>query len=247
MGCLMPLLELEHVSRHFGGLVAVSDVSFEVHEGELVGLIGPNGAGKTTLFNLIAGAVRPTAGRIRLQGRDITGLPAHEVCKLGIARTFQITKPFTNVTVSQNVMVGALNRATTTEARMMIVPRVLDELGLTSFAERPARTLTVAMRKRLELARALATGPKLLLLDEVLAGLTPTEIEAMYPVIRGIASRGITVIMVEHVLHAVFSLCQRVIVLSQGMVIAQGTPQEVARDPAVIASYLGDELLNVGA
>jgi branched-chain amino acid transport system ATP-binding protein len=233
------LLAVEGVSRRFGGLLAVDGVSIAADQGRITGLIGPNGAGKTTLFGLISGFIAPNEGAIRYAGEHITRLPVHERARRGIARTFQIVQPFTGLTVRENIVVGAhLHHRSRTDARAA-ADAVGREVGLGGMLDRPAATLTVAGRKRLELARALATEPKLLLLDEVLAGLNPTEIREIVPVIRKLCDRGITILMIEHVMQAVMSLSERIFVLAEGRVIAEGTPGEVAADRAVIEAYLG--------
>ena len=233
------LLAVEGVSRRFGGLLAVNGVSIAADQGRITGLIGPNGAGKTTLFGLISGFIAPNEGAIRYAGEHITRLPVHERARRGIARTFQIVQPFTGLTVRENIVVGAhLHHRSRTDARAA-ADAVGREVGLGGMLDRPAATLTVAGRKRLELARALATEPKLLLLDEVLAGLNPTEIREIVPVIRKLCDRGITIMMIEHVMQAVMSLSERIFVLAEGRVIAEGTPGEVAANRAVIEAYLG--------
>jgi branched-chain amino acid transport system ATP-binding protein len=236
------LLELDNVTKTFGGLMAVSHVSLKVQEGEILGLIGPNGAGKTTLFNMITGVFRPSAGRVLLRGEDITRLGAHRRCKRGIARTFQLVRPFPDLTVLQNVAVGrvygrdAVWNRRRAEAQAL---GMLERVGLAPRAQETAKHLTLVDRKRLELARALATRPSLLLLDELLAGLNPTEgLEAM-ELIRQLRASGITVIMVEHVVKAIFGVSDRVIVMSAGERIAEGSPAEVAHNQRVIDAYLG--------
>jgi branched-chain amino acid transport system ATP-binding protein len=234
-----PLLSVERVSRRFGGLLAVNDVSLTAQEGRITALIGPNGAGKTTLFALISGFLRPSRGAILYCGTDVTGEPPYRLARRGVARTFQIVQPFAGLTVRDNILVGAHLRHPTREAAVAAAERVGRELGLDTVLDRPADTLTVAGRKRLELAKALATEPKLLLLDEVLAGLNPSEIRDIVPVIRALCGRGITIVMIEHVMQAVMSLAEHVFVLAEGRVIADGTPSQVAADPAVVEAYLG--------
>jgi ABC-type branched-subunit amino acid transport system ATPase component len=234
-----PLLLVDRVSRRFGGLLAVAAVSLTAQEGRITALIGPNGAGKTTLFALISGFLRSNEGAIRYRGEDITGEAPHQLARRGIARTFQIAQPFAGLTVRENILVGAYLRHPEREAALAAAERVGRELGLGDLLDRFADTLTIAGRKRLELAKALATEPKLLLLDEVLAGLNPSEIRDIVPVIRALAARGITVLMIEHVMQAVMSLAEHVFVLAEGQIIAWGTPAEVAADPAVIEAYLG--------
>lgn len=233
------LLKVNAVTKRFGGLVAVDKASLSVREGSITGLIGPNGAGKTTLFTVIAGFEAPSDGSVHFLGRDITGLEPHVLAELGIARTFQIVQPFAGLDVRGNIAVGAYLRHTGREDAFRVAEEVGTRVGLKDLLDRPASALTVAGRKRLELARALATEPKLLLLDEVLAGLNPSEIRDMIPVVQGIRSSGVTILMVEHVMQAVMSLCDEVNVIARGAMIARGTPAEVARDPAVIEAYLG--------
>ena len=217
-------------------------MTFAVGKGEIVALIGPNGAGKTTCFNIIAGVYRPDAGTVRLAGQRIDGRQPDQICRAGVGRTFQLVKPFAGLTVLDNVVVGALNaRRTVGEARRL-AEEVLDLLGLAAKRGHPAASLTLPERKRLEVARALATGPRILLLDEVMAGLRPTEVDLMVQVLRDLNSqRGITILLIEHVMRAVMALSLRVIVMHHGEIIAQGTPEEVTRNPAVIESYLGEE------
>jgi branched-chain amino acid transport system ATP-binding protein len=234
------LLETEALTVRFGGILANADISIGVNEGEILGLIGPNGAGKSTLFNLVAGTYRPTSGRIRFEGRDITRLPPAVRCKLGIARTFQVVKSFETMSVLENVVVGALVRFTSTRTAREEAYRVLDVTGLTRRAEANARDLTPPEKRRLEVARALATQPKLLLLDEVLTGLTPAEAQKGVELVRKIRDLGVTVVMVEHVMEVVMPLVDRAIVLDLGRVLVAGAPQAVVRDPKVIQAYLGD-------
>ena len=234
-----PLLAVTNLSRRFGGVLAVDGVSIAADEGRITGLIGPNGAGKTTLFGLISGFVAPNEGEIRYAGEPITRLATHERARRGIARTFQIVQPFAGLTVRENIVVGAHLRHRARADAVAAADVVGREVGLGGMLDRPADTLTVAGRKRLELARALATEPKLLLLDEVLAGLNPSEIRDMVPVIQAIRERGITIVMIEHVMQAVMSLSEHIFVLAEGRIIAEGTPAQVAADRAVIEAYLG--------
>jgi branched-chain amino acid transport system ATP-binding protein len=238
------LLTLRAVSKSFGGLQALRDISIEVERGEIVGLMGANGAGKTTLFSIIAGHARPTAGAIMFKGKDITRLRPDQVCRLGIARTFQIVRPFPNLSVLDNVVIGALYgvRQERSLARTTARAReILQELGLAERAGDPAFSLTLSGQKRLEIARALATAPELLMLDEVMAGLTATEVAELLPVIRRIKERlALTILVVEHVMQALMKLSDRIVVLHHGEMIVQGSPQAVAVDPRVIAAYLGE-------
>jgi len=234
-----PLLEVRGLSIAFGGLRAVQDVSFRVPRGSLTALIGPNGAGKTTLFALVSGFLRPDRGQVFFDGRDITGLPPHLNARAGMTRTFQIVQPFALQTVRENIAVGAHLHIAGRAAALAEAERVAAQVGLASQLDKPAADLTVAGRKRLELARALATRAQLLLLDEVLAGLNPQEIGEMIPVVRGIADGGVTVLMIEHVMQAVMNLAAHVWVLAQGQLIAEGTPAEVTAHRAVIEAYLG--------
>ena len=234
-----PLLRVEHVSKRFGGLQALDRTSFSADAGRITALIGPNGAGKTTLFSIIAGSLPPDRGRIVYDGVNIAGEPPHRLARRGIARTFQIAQPFTGLTVRENIAVGAhLSRPARADA-LAAAGDVAREVGLGDLIDRPAATLNVAGRKRLELARALAIAPRLLLLYEVLAGLNPSEIRGMVPVIRAIRDRGITIVMIEHVMQAVTSLAEHVFVLCEGRVIAEGPPDAIAADPHVVEAYLG--------
>jgi len=234
-----PLLVVENVSRRFGGLLAVNAASLTAPAARITALIGPNGAGKTTLFAVISGFLKPSAGRVRYAGEDVTGEPPHLLARRGIARTFQIVQPFAGLTVRDNILVGAHLRHRARPAALAVAEGIGREVGLGDVLDRPAHTLTVAGRKRLELARVLATAPKLLLLDEVLAGLNPSEIRDFVPVIRAFCARGIAIVMIEHVMQAVMSLAAHVYVLAEGRVIAEGTPGQVAADPAVVEAYLG--------
>ena len=233
------LLSVQHITKRFDGLTAVDDASLDVATGSITGLIGPNGAGKTTMFALVAGFETPTFGTVHFDGRDITRLPAHRRASAGIARTFQIVQPFAGLTVLDNIAVGAYLRETVRARAHAKAEAVAGLVGMTAQLDQPAGTLTVAGRKRLELARALATGPRLLLLDEVLAGLNPSEIRDMIPVIQAIRAGGVTILIVEHVMQAVMSLCDTLFVLAQGRIIATGPPAAVARNAQVIEAYLG--------
>jgi branched-chain amino acid transport system ATP-binding protein len=235
------LLELDRVGKRFGGLEANRDVSFAVAEGEVVGLIGPNGAGKTTLFNCVSGFFPPTGGRIRFAGRDITGWPPDRVCHAGLARTFQVVRTFPDMTVLDNVIVGAFARTNRTAAARAAATELLAFTGLAARASAPGGSLTIAEKKRLELTRALATRPRLLMLDEVMAGLNPSERAEAVALIRAIRARGVTILLVEHVMEVVMPISDRVVVLDSGAKIAEGPPAAIARDPAVIAAYLGEK------
>jgi branched-chain amino acid transport system ATP-binding protein len=235
-------LEVRDVSKSFRGLRAVTGVSFDVAEGAIVGLIGPNGAGKTTTFNMVAGVFAPDAGEIRFAGRRIDGLRPDQVCAAGIARTFQIVRPFAGLSVLDNVIVGALERSAGVAEARAAAAAILEQLGLGARRDQPASALTLPDRKRLEVARALATRPRLLLLDEVMAGLRPTECDQMIAVFREINRRdGLTILLIEHVMRAVMALAQEIVVLHHGEVIARGAPGDVVRDPAVLECYLGEE------
>jgi len=233
------LLEVEGLCKRFGGLRAVREVGFAVEQGSIVALIGPNGAGKTTCFNLIAGVLRPDDGRIRFAGRSITGLPPERISRLGLLRTFQIPRPMGGMTVEENAMVAALAHGMNFDAARAAARDALARVGLAAHAARPAASLTLPERKMLELARCLAAGPRLLLLDEVMAGLRPAETDAVVEVLRAIRASGVTLLLVEHVMRAVMALAEKIVVLHHGEKIAEGPPPQVVADRRVIESYLG--------
>ncbi len=238
----MNLLEVRGISKSFRGLKAVSQAAFDVPQGAIVALIGPNGAGKTTCFNMIAGVFAPDAGKVLFENREIQGLRPDQVCVAGIGRTFQIVKPFAGLSVLDNVMVGALLRERHASRARDFSFSILEKLKLEAKSELPASTLTLPDRKRLEVARALATRPRLLLLDEVMAGLRPTECDTMVEVFRSLnRSDGLTILLIEHVMRAVMALAQQVVVLHHGEIIASGAPVDVVRNPAVLECYLGEE------
>jgi branched-chain amino acid transport system ATP-binding protein len=237
------MLKLEGVTKRFGGLTAVRQVTLVVGSGELVGVIGPNGAGKTTLFNVIAGYHPPDGGRVLFEERDITGQPPHLICQSGLTRTFQIVKPFGNLSVLDNVMIGSLTKVTSVRAARVDAERVVETCGLAAYATTRAKALPVGLRKRLEVARALATRPRLLLLDEVMAGLNPTELAAMVDLIRGLHAQGLTLLLIEHIMAAMMRLAQRIAVLHHGELIAEGPPAQIASDRRVIDAYLGEEFV----
>ena len=232
-------LAVRDLTKRFGGLTAVSEATFDVREGSITGLIGPNGAGKTTLFAMIAGFEQPSAGLVLLDGEEITGRKPHDLAKLGLARTFQIVQPFAGLSVRENIAVGAFLRLPKRRDALALAEEVGQRLGLGPQLDKPAAALTVAGRKRLEVARALATRPRILLLDEVLAGLNPSELRDFLSVLQHIRAGGVTILMIEHVMQAVMSLCEHVHVISGGRIIASGEAAEVVGNPAVIEAYLG--------
>jgi branched-chain amino acid transport system ATP-binding protein len=233
------MLKVTGLTKIFGGLRAVDNASLGVDEGRIVALIGPNGAGKTTLFACIAGFLPLNAGRVTFLGRDITGLPVHEIARAGMVRTFQITQPFAKLTVHENIAVGAYQKFSNRAQAWAHAQAIAERVGMAHMLAQPASELTVAGRKRLELARALATSPRLLLLDEVMAGLNPSEILEIIAIIRQIRDSGVTVLLIEHVMHAVMSLSDHIHVLSYGKIIAEGSPQQVVSNQAVVEAYLG--------
>ena len=237
------ILKAEGITKTFGGLAALKGVSFEVAEGTILGLIGPNGAGKTTLFNVISGFYAPDKGEVLFAGEPVSHMKAYDICHRGLARTFQVVKPFGNLSVLQNVMVGSFLRASSTgEAREQAI-QTMEFVGLAGQEGKVARSLTISDRKRLEVARALATRPKVLLLDEVMAGLNPTVLVEMLEIIKRIRQSGVTLIVIEHIMAAIMNVSEQILVLHHGEKIAEGPPQEVARDKRVIEAYLGEEYL----
>lgn len=240
---MTPLLSINGVSKRFRGLAAVSQVSFDVRQGEIFAVIGPNGAGKTTLFNMIAGAIPPDEGSITFVGQQIQGLRSDQIARLGVGRTFQLVRPFPALTVEDNVIIGALMQTKTVRDAEKIARDTLARLDLFDKRAQIASSLTLPDRKRLEVARALATGPKLLLLDEVMAGLRPTETDRIVATLRDLNRGGLTILLIEHVMRAVTALASRILVLHHGAAIAEGNPEQVLRDPAVVESYLGAESL----
>jgi len=241
---LTSLLEVKMLNKTFGGVKAVRNLDFQVGASEIVGLIGPNGAGKTTTFNLIGGVYPPDSGSIRFNGEEITGLRPYQICKKGICRTFQIVKPFANMTVYASILIGEYfgrAKSQSVEGARQHAEEVLDFVGLSSKKDQLCKNLTLAYQRRLEIARALATKPSLLLLDEVMAGLNPSEVQEAVSMIRKIKGQGVSVLMVEHVMSAIMSVSERIVVLSNGERIAEGTPLEVQRDAKVVGAYLGED------
>jgi branched-chain amino acid transport system ATP-binding protein len=236
------ILTVDNVSHRFGSLWAVRDVSFSVEPGELLGLIGPNGAGKSTLYNLIAGALIPTKGEIVFNGQRVTQWKSYQIARVGVARTFQIPKPYRQLSVVENVMLTAFQHESSVARARALAVDTLADVGLSDYIDVPVTTLTVGLLKRLEVARALAMRPKLVLFDEIMAGLTPTEVSTMTKFIASLPARGITVIWVEHVLYAIMKTASRIMVLNRGELIANDEPAAVARDPAVVKAYLGEEI-----
>lgn len=237
----MALLEVKNVTKKFGALVANNDVSFHVEKGTIVGLIGPNGAGKTTLFNCVAGMYKPTSGTILLNGHDITDFPSWKVARMGVARTFQVVRPLKEMTVLENILVGAYMRHSDTSEALNGAKKCMDTCFLTSFAHRRAGGLTIGNKKRLEVARALATGPELILLDESVAGLTSTEVKEMMEVILRMKEDGVTILMVEHIMEAIMPIADKLVVLNGGEKISEDVPEAVVKDPEVIKAYFGEK------
>jgi branched-chain amino acid transport system ATP-binding protein len=239
----MPILEGERVTKYFGGLAAVSNVDFNIEEGEIVGLIGPNGAGKTTLFNLISGALIPEPGLIKFKGEKISGLKPYQICRMGVARTFQSVKVFANMQIIENVLLGSLfgtSASTTVSDALREATNLLESVGLSASSTTTVRDLTLVNQKRVEVARALATKPEILLLDELMAGLNPVEVAQAMELVTRIRDKGITIFMIEHVMKAIMGVCDRIMVLHHGEKIAEGTPQEIATSKTVIDVYLGE-------
>jgi branched-chain amino acid transport system ATP-binding protein len=238
----MTLLEVKELSKHFGGVVALDGVNIKVDKGELVGIIGPNGAGKTTLYNCVTGFYPPTSGRVFFDGKDVTGLPSHRLCRMGMARTFQIPRPFMSMTLLENVMVGALGVGMSLREAREKAKEIVSFLKLEEQANKPISKLNFNYRRRCELARALATNPKLLMLDETFAGLNPSEIDEMVKLVRKIHESGVTIMLTEHVMKVVMSLAERIVVLHQGRIIAEGLPKEIVNDSRVVEAYLGQRI-----
>ena len=240
----MSILSAKNLTKNFGGLLAVGDFSFELEEKEILALIGPNGAGKTTVFNCLSGFLPPDEGEISFEGKLLGGLQPFQICQLGMARTFQIVKPFLTISVVDNVMVGALSREKSTARAEKRSLEIIEFVGLSDMAHKEAQGLPLPLRKRLELARALATQPKVLLLDEVMAGLNPTEVDELIALLNEVNRQGISIFLIEHVMRGVMALSQRVMVINYGVKIAEGTPGEVVKEKEVIEAYLGKEFLS---
>lgn len=236
------ILKVNKLAKHFGGVKAVVNVSFDLQEGEILGIIGPNGAGKTTLFNLISGSMPVTNGTIEFQGENITNQKPFIICQKGIGRTYQVVKPFGAISVLENVMVGAFNTKKSRHEAEKLSIQILELVNLIHKKDAIGNSLTIADKKRLELAKALATMPKVLLLDEVMAGLNPSEVKEILPIFDQIKARGISIILIEHIMEVVMNVCDRIVVVHHGEKISEGTPTEIANDPEVIKAYLGEEI-----